>query len=108
MLLLLLGAFTGAYPLMYFAREFVPIEAAIIGSAAIVLAIIAIRAATVMGIRLAAFGAVLPAPGHPRRHPRLRHPSPAPRRPHHVNALTTLVAAMALMPRKTLTPAATR
>jgi len=61
MLLLILGAFTGAYPLMYFAQEFVPLEAAIVGSAAIVLVIIAVRAITIMGGRLALLGTVLPA-----------------------------------------------
>jgi prepilin-type N-terminal cleavage/methylation domain-containing protein len=61
MLLLVLGTFTGAYPLMYFAQEFVPLSAAIVGSAAIVLVIIAVRSATIMGIRLALLGLVLPA-----------------------------------------------
>jgi hypothetical protein len=53
MFLLLLGA----YPLIYFAQEFVPIKAAIIGSTALVLVIIAMRAVTVMGLRLAMLGA---------------------------------------------------
>src|SRR6266550_4757176 len=61
MLLLVLGTFTGAYPLMYFAQEFIPLNAAIFGSSTIVLVIIAIRAVTIMGIRLALFGTVLPA-----------------------------------------------
>src|SRR5206468_152877 len=61
MLLLVLGTFTGAYPLMYFAQEFIPLNAAILASSTVVLAIIAIRAATIMGMRLALFGAVLPA-----------------------------------------------
>ena len=61
MLLLVLGTFTGAYPLMYFAQEFIPLNAAIFASLTVVLAIIAIRAVTIMGIRLALFGTVLPA-----------------------------------------------
>ncbi len=61
MLLLVLGTFTGAYPLMYFAQEFIPLGAAIFASSAIVLVVIALRAATIMGLRLALFGIVLPA-----------------------------------------------
>src|SRR6266511_3771036 len=61
MLLLVMGTFTGAYPLMYFAQEFIPLNAAIFSSSAIVLLIIAIRSATIMSIRLALFGTVLPA-----------------------------------------------
>jgi prepilin-type N-terminal cleavage/methylation domain-containing protein len=61
MLLLVLGTFTGAYPLMYFAQEFIPLNAAILISSAIVIAIIAVRAATIMGWRLALFGTILPA-----------------------------------------------
>src|SRR6185369_469423 len=61
MLLLVLGTFTGAYPLMYFAQEFIPLNAAILISSAIVLVVIALRAMTIMGVRLALFGTVLPA-----------------------------------------------
>lgn len=61
MLLLIMGTFTGAYPLMYFAQEFIPLNAAIIASSAIVLLIIAVRSITIMGIRLALFGIVVPA-----------------------------------------------
>jgi prepilin-type N-terminal cleavage/methylation domain-containing protein len=61
MLLLVLGTFTGAYPLMYFAQEFIPIHAAILVSSAIVLAIIALRSITIMGLPLAMLGVVLPA-----------------------------------------------
>src|SRR5438552_18391481 len=42
MLLLIMGTFTGAYPLMYFAQEFIPLNAAIFLSAAIVVLVIAI------------------------------------------------------------------
>jgi hypothetical protein len=61
MLLLFLGTFTGAYPLMYFAQEFIPLNAAIFASSVVVLLVIAIRSATMMGIRLALFSTVLPA-----------------------------------------------
>ena len=50
-----LGTFTGAYPLMYFAQEFVPLDAAIVGSAVVVLIIIAVRLITITGIRFALF-----------------------------------------------------
>jgi hypothetical protein len=46
---------------MYFAQEFVPLNAAIFASAAIVLVIIGIRSATIMGLKLALCGIVLPA-----------------------------------------------
>jgi len=61
MLLLVLGTFTGAYPLMYFAQEFIPLNVAIFASSAVVLVVIAIRAMTIMAVRLALFGTVLPA-----------------------------------------------
>jgi hypothetical protein len=61
MLLLILGTFTGAYPLMYFAQEFIPLNAAMIISSALVLLIIAIRSLTIMGIRLGLLGTVIPA-----------------------------------------------
>ena len=46
---------------MYFAQEFIPLNAAIFISSIIVLVVIAIRAVTIMGWRLALFGTVLPA-----------------------------------------------
>jgi prepilin-type N-terminal cleavage/methylation domain-containing protein len=61
MLLLIVGAFTGAYPLMYFAQEFIPLNAAILISSALVLIIITMRAVTIMRSRLALLGVVLPA-----------------------------------------------
>jgi len=61
MLLLILGTFTAAYPLMYFAQEFIPLNAAIFASSAVVLLVIAVRAVTIMGLRLAFFGTVLPS-----------------------------------------------
>jgi hypothetical protein len=89
---------------MYFAQEFVPLEVAMIGSAAVVLVIIAIRAATIMGVRLALWGTVLPATAIltvtlvAAIHPRLQGVLIT------GTALATFVAAMALMPRKSLTP----
>ena len=61
MLLLIMGTFTGAYPLMYFAQEFIPLTAAILASSALVLIVIAARSLTIMGFRLALLGIVLPA-----------------------------------------------
>lgn len=61
MLLMVVGTFTGAYPLMYFAQEFIPLNAAILSSSALVLVIITIRSATIMGLRLALLGTFLPA-----------------------------------------------
>ena len=61
MLLLTLGAFTSAYPLMYFAQEFMPLRAAILGAAGVVLVVIAVRTWTIIGWRHALRGVVLPA-----------------------------------------------
>lgn len=61
MLLLILGTFTGAYPLMYFAQEFIPLYAAIFSSSVFVLLVIAIRAITIIGFRMGLFGIVVPA-----------------------------------------------
>ena len=61
LLLLILGTFTGAYPLMYFAQEFIPLKYAILVSAGIVLTVIAVRSLTIMSLRLALAGIVLPA-----------------------------------------------
>jgi prepilin-type N-terminal cleavage/methylation domain-containing protein len=61
MLLLTVGAFAAAYPLMYFAQEYIPLEAAVLASAAVALAIIGVRAVTLMGWKLATAGVVLPA-----------------------------------------------
>lgn len=63
LLLLILGTFTGAYPLMYFAQEFIPLNSAIFASSTIVLIVIAIRSMTIMSMRLALMGIVLPAAG---------------------------------------------
>jgi len=61
MLLLVLGSFTGAYPLMYFAQEFIPLNIAIVASATTILAIITIRSASIMGLKLALVGVLSPA-----------------------------------------------
>jgi prepilin-type N-terminal cleavage/methylation domain-containing protein len=61
MLLLVLGTFIGVYPLMYFAQEFIPLNAAILASSVLVLVVIAFRSVTIMGFRLAFFGTVVPA-----------------------------------------------
>jgi prepilin-type N-terminal cleavage/methylation domain-containing protein len=61
MLLLTVGTFAGAYPLMYFAQEFISLGAAVLVSAGIVLLIIGVRAITILGPILALVGVVLPA-----------------------------------------------
>lgn len=61
MLLLTLGTFTAAYPLMYFAQEFVPLNTAMIGASAGVIIVITIRAIAMMGWRLAIAGVAIPA-----------------------------------------------
>ena len=61
MLLLIVGTFTGAYPLMYFAQEFIPLNAAMFISSGLVLVTIAIRSATIIGLRMALLGVIAPA-----------------------------------------------
>lgn len=61
MLLLTVVTFAGAYPLMYFAQEYIPLEAAVLASAGIALLIIGVRAVTLMGVRLALVGVIIPA-----------------------------------------------
>jgi prepilin-type N-terminal cleavage/methylation domain-containing protein len=61
MLLLTVGTFAGAYPLMYFAQEYIPLGQAMLISAGIAIAIIAVRALTLMRIWWAIAGIVLPA-----------------------------------------------
>ena len=61
MLVLVLATFTGAYPLMYFAQQFVPLNAAMVLSGAVVLVLIALRLVTTIGWRLGLFGVTLPA-----------------------------------------------
>ena len=61
MLLMLIGTFTGAYPLMYFAQEFIPLRQAMIASSAAVLLVILIRGVSLLGFKLGVFGVALPA-----------------------------------------------
>jgi type II secretory pathway pseudopilin PulG len=61
MLLLVVGTFAAAYPLMYFAQEFIPLNRAIAASSGIVLAIIAVRSVTILGVRLGLAGVATPA-----------------------------------------------
>jgi prepilin-type N-terminal cleavage/methylation domain-containing protein len=60
-LLLTVGTFAGAYPLMYFAQEYIPLGWAVAGSAAAALAVIGVRAVTLLGPRTGLGGVVLPA-----------------------------------------------
>lgn len=61
MLLLTVGTFAGAYPLMYFAQEYIPLGPSVIASAVVAIVIIAVRAATLMGVWRALAGVVIPA-----------------------------------------------
>jgi hypothetical protein len=61
MLLLVVGTFTAAYPLMYFAQEYVRLPVAIGVSAGVVLVIIAARVLTAMPWGVGLGGVVLPA-----------------------------------------------
>jgi hypothetical protein len=61
MLLLVLGTFTGAYPLMYFAQQFIPLKFAMAGAVALVMLIVAGRVISIMGVRLGVAGVTLPA-----------------------------------------------
>jgi hypothetical protein len=60
MLLLTVGTFAGAYPLMYFAQEYISLGAAVVVSAGIAMAIIAVRCATLMGFWRGLAGVVVP------------------------------------------------
>jgi hypothetical protein len=60
-LLLTVGTFAGAYPLMYFAQEYVSLFVAMVISASLAILIIAIRAITLMPLVRAAFGILMPA-----------------------------------------------
>lgn len=61
MLLLTVGTFAGAYPLMYFAQEYITLETAVVLSAGAAIVIIGIRAITLMKARWAILGVILPA-----------------------------------------------
>jgi len=60
-LLLMIGTFTGAYPLMYFAQEFIPLKQAMVISAGAVLLVIGVRAVRDLGFILGIGGVLLPA-----------------------------------------------
>lgn len=61
MLLLTIGTFAGAYPLMYFAQEYISLLPAVLASAVVAILIIGVRAVTLMGWWRALGGVVLPA-----------------------------------------------
>jgi prepilin-type N-terminal cleavage/methylation domain-containing protein len=61
MLLLTVGTFAGAYPLMYFAQEYIALGPAVMSAAGIALVIIGARAVTLMPFWLALSGVILPA-----------------------------------------------
>jgi hypothetical protein len=61
MLLMLIGTFTGAYPMMYFAQEFIPLQQAILLSGGTVILVLGIRAMSMLGWRLGLLGVALPA-----------------------------------------------
>ena len=61
MLVLVLGTFGSAYPLMYFAQEFIALPYAVAAAAGAVLMIISLRAVSIMGLRLGLGGVVVPA-----------------------------------------------
>jgi hypothetical protein len=63
MLLLTIGTFAGAYPLMYFAQEYISLMPAVVASGGIAIAIIAVRAVTLMGWWRGLAGIVAPAAG---------------------------------------------
>lgn len=49
MLLLIIGAFAGGYPLMYFVQDFLPLTWAVVASTLLVLVVIAVRSLTLLG-----------------------------------------------------------
>jgi hypothetical protein len=61
MLLLTVGTFAGAYPLMYFAQEYISLGPAVVVSAGIAIVIIGVRAVTLMGFWRGLAGVVFPA-----------------------------------------------
>lgn len=53
MLLMTVGTFAGAYPLMYFAQEYISLTGAVVASAGLAMAIITVRTYTLVGRKLA-------------------------------------------------------
>jgi prepilin-type N-terminal cleavage/methylation domain-containing protein len=60
-LMLTVGTFAGAYPLMYFAQEYITLELAVFLAAAVAIVIIGLRAVTLMRVPWAIAGVILPA-----------------------------------------------
>jgi prepilin-type N-terminal cleavage/methylation domain-containing protein len=60
MLLLTVGTFAGAYPLMYFAQEYIALGPAVILSVVVALTIIGVRSMTLMPLWLTLIGIILP------------------------------------------------
>lgn len=63
MLLLLAGTFMAAYPLMYFAQELMPLNTAVLVCGVAMIVIIAVRSATLLGLRVGLAGMTLLAAG---------------------------------------------
>ena len=61
MLLLTVGTFAGAYPLMYFAQEYIALGPAVLISAGFALTVIGVLAVSLLGVWLALGGVLLPA-----------------------------------------------
>ncbi len=61
MLLLAVGTFAGAYPLMYFAQEYIALGPAVLISAGFALTVIGVLSVNLIGVRLALAGVLLPA-----------------------------------------------
>ena len=61
MLLLTIGTFAGAYPLMYFLQEYISLLPAVLISGAIAITIIGVRAMTLVGFWRAMLGIMIPA-----------------------------------------------
>jgi hypothetical protein len=61
MLLLTVGTFAGAYPLMYFAQEYIELGPAVLISAGFALTVIGVLAVKLMGLWRALYGVLLPA-----------------------------------------------
>ena len=61
MLLLTVGTFAGAYPLMYFAQEYIALGPAVLISAGFALTVIGVIAVRLLGVLLALVGVLLPA-----------------------------------------------
>ena len=63
MLLLVLGAFAAAYPLMYYGQDFMSLTTAIVGAAVAMMIVIGARAVTLLGVRVGIGGVVLTGAG---------------------------------------------